>query len=246
VDEFLTDEEQAERAKKWLRGNTVFIVAGVVIGLGSLFGFRQWQDYSQNRASSASVIWEQLRSAVDGKRFNEVSETLELLEKDYASTPYLDQARFALARMYVERNELDGALDQLRLLVRGGGDVQIRRVAEFRMAQLLMYLERYDEALGVLGQADTNAFAGQYHELRGDVMHAQGELDDAQAEYQAALNVGEGASIDRSFVRMKLDDVSGSLASDLATPLDAPADAGLPAQNPPRDTAPDPSAQPAS
>jgi predicted negative regulator of RcsB-dependent stress response len=246
VDEFLTDEEQAERAKKWVRDNTVFVVAGVVIGLGSLFGYQQWESYTQGHAAEASAIWEQLRSAVDGKRYNEVTETLELLESDYASTPYLDQARFALARMYVERNELDAALEQLTLLTRSGGDVQLRRVAEFRMARLLTYLERYDEALDILGQPDTNAFAGQYHELRGDVLYARGELDAARAEYQAALNAGDGASISRTFVQMKLDDVSGSLAFDLATPLDAPAGDSLPVDGPAGDTGIEPVTQPTS
>jgi predicted negative regulator of RcsB-dependent stress response len=250
VDEFLTDEEQAERAKKWLRENTVFVVAGVTIGLGSLFGYQQWQDYSQNQASEASAIWEQLRSAVDGKRFNEVTETLELLEKDFTSTPYLDQARLALARMYVERNEIDVALEQLALLARSGGDVQLRRVAEFRMAQLLNYLERYEEALGVLGQPDTNAFAAQYHELKGDVLFAQGEMEGARVEYKAALNVGDGASMDRTLVQMKLDDVAGLLAGGVTMPLDAPNDAPVdnvvPVEDPATDTGPEPDTQPAS
>lgn len=246
MDEFLTDEEQAERAKKWLRENTVFVVAGVVIGLGSLFGYQQWQEYTLGRAAAASAIWEQLRSAVDGKRYNEVTETLDLLETDFASTPYLDQARFAVARMHVERNEVDAALEQLTLLVGGASDGQLRRVAQFRAAQLLTYLERYDEALEVLGQPDTDAFAGQYHDLRGDVLYAQGELDGARDAYRAALDSGDGVSIDRAFVQMKLDDVAGTLASDVAIQTDATVDDSPPAENAGTESAGEPAAQPAS
>ena len=116
MDEFLTDEQQADRARNWLKTNGVFIAAGVVLGLGGLFGWQQWQSYQERVAGEASVIWEQLRGAVEGERFNEVTETLTLLEKDYARTPYLDQARLLIAKMEIDRNAPDEAIAQLRLL----------------------------------------------------------------------------------------------------------------------------------
>lgn len=217
MDEFLTDDEQAERTKRWLGENSVFIVAGIVIGLGSLFGWQEWQSYKQDKAGEASAIWEQLQSAIEGQRFNEVNETLELLEKDYSTTPYLDQARLALARMHMNRSEPESAIEQLELLSRTATDPQLQRIAELRLAQIMTYLERYDEALGVLGEADSSAFAGLFHDLRGDIYFAQGRLEDARTEYQAALVTAGSSSIDRSFVQMKLDDVAGSLAADTAS-----------------------------
>ena len=44
VDEYLTDEQQAEVVKRWLRQNGLFMVLGVVLGLGGLFGWNSWQD----------------------------------------------------------------------------------------------------------------------------------------------------------------------------------------------------------
>jgi len=151
VDEFLTDEQQADRAKQWLRENGVFIAAGVVLGLGGLFGWQQWQEYKVRLAGEASVVWEQMRSAIDGDRFNEVNETLEILETDYSGTAYLDQARLALARMYMDRNSPDEALQQLQLLAGGGKDSQLRRIAELRMAQIYLYQSEYEAALAILG-----------------------------------------------------------------------------------------------
>ena len=76
MDEFLTDEQQADRAKQWLRENGVFIAAGVVIGLGGLFGWQQWQAYKMRIAGEASVVWEEMRSAIRGERYNEVDDIL--------------------------------------------------------------------------------------------------------------------------------------------------------------------------
>jgi len=212
VDEFLTDEQQADRAKQWLRENGVFIAAGVVLGLGGLFGWQQWQDYKVRLAGEASVVWEQMRAAIDGDRFNEVNQTLELLENDYSGTPYLDQARLALARMYMDRNSPDEALEQLQLLASGGRDAQLRRIAELRMAQIYLYQSEYEAALTILGDEDSPAFAGFYHDLRGDVFFAQGKLELAADEYQLALDYDVSGYIDRSFVQIKLDDVGGSIA----------------------------------
>jgi predicted negative regulator of RcsB-dependent stress response len=213
VDEFLTDDEQAERTKGWLRANSVFIVAGVFIGLGALFGWQQWEDHTLKQSGDASVIWEQLSDAIQGQRFNEVQETIGMLETDYADTPYLDQARLAVARMYMDRNEPEQAIEQLELLARTSGDKQVQRVAELRQAQVLLHLQRYDEALTSLGDADNTAFVGQFYNLRGDVYFAQGRLEDARMQYLAALAATATGAIDRSFVQMKLDDVSATLAN---------------------------------
>jgi len=218
VDEFLSDDEQAERTKNWLRENSVFIVAGVVIGLGSLFGWQQWEDYNLQKSGDASVVWEQLSDAIDGQRFNEVQETVALLEADYADTPYLDQARLALARMHMDRNEPDLAVEQLEMLSRAGGDKQLQRVAELRLAQVLLHMQRYEDALAALGDKDSTAFAGQFHNIRGDVYFAQGRLDDARMEYLTALAATGTGSLDRTYVQMKLDDVSGSLAANERAP----------------------------
>lgn len=212
MDEFLTDDERAEGAKRWLRENGLFMAAGVVLGLGGLFGWQQWEDYRLVRSVEASVVWQQLKLAVDGQRYNEVDEALATLENEYASTPYLDQARLSIARMHMDRNSPDEAIAQLSNVVAGGGDASLRRVAELRVAQIYLYQEKYDEALSILGPDDSSAFAAQFHELRGDIFYVQFRFEDAREEYELALQKDEFATIDRSFVQMKLDDVSGSIA----------------------------------
>ena len=42
MSDHLTDEEQVEKVKAWLKENGTSIVAGVVIGLGGIFGWQFW------------------------------------------------------------------------------------------------------------------------------------------------------------------------------------------------------------
>lgn len=213
MDEFLTDDERAEQAKGWLRENGAFLVAGVVLGLGILFGWQAWENNRLQSSGEAAVVWDQLRAAIEGERFNEAEETLALLESDYAATPYLDQGRFAIARMHMDRNAPEEAITVLQAVAINGNDKELRRIAELRLAQVYLYLERYDDGLAVLGAEDSSAFAGQYHELRGDIYFAQGRPEDARDEYQLALAIDTAGVIDRSYVQMKLDDVAGSIAA---------------------------------
>lgn len=212
MDEFLTDDQQADRARQWIRENGIFIAAGVLLGLGGLFGWQQWNTSQIDQAGQASIVWEQLRSAVAGERYNEVSETLAQLEKEHSSTPYLDQARLTVARMHLDRNETDLAAEQLVSIVKGTKDLNIKRVAQLRLAQVQIAQEKYADALTTLGASDTSSFAGQYHEMRGDIFYFQGDLEAARNEYQAALDAPVAGVIDRSYVQIKLDDVTGTLS----------------------------------
>lgn len=56
-------DPELERAKVWWQEHGLAIVAGIAIGLSAVVGFNYWQNYQQTRAESASVLFEQLRSA---------------------------------------------------------------------------------------------------------------------------------------------------------------------------------------
>jgi len=147
---------------------------------------------------------------------------LALLEKDYPRTPYLDQARLLIAQMEMARNAPDEAIAQLQLLAKSGGDPQLRRVGEFRLAQVLAYQGQYEEALAALGSKDESPFASLYHDQRGDILFSQGQLEDAAAEYELALALDEVGAIDRAYVQIKLDDVRGSIEATVANNPVAP------------------------
>ena len=53
MDEQLTDHQLAEIAKKWIKENGSFVLGGLVLGLGALFGWNQWQDYQDAQAEFA-------------------------------------------------------------------------------------------------------------------------------------------------------------------------------------------------
>ena len=60
MDIYQTEEEQVEALKKWWAENGKSAVFGVVLGLGAIFGWREWQDYETARAMAASELYQEL------------------------------------------------------------------------------------------------------------------------------------------------------------------------------------------
>lgn len=231
-DDFLTDDQQAAQVKGWLRQNGPFLIAGVVLGLGGLFGWNQWQRYQEQRAEAASVLYDQLLQSVRGQQVDAAAGQLKQLESEFASSAYVDQGRLSMAGLYVLRSKPDEAIAQLQLVVDQGEADEIRHVARLRLARLLSSGDRHEDALKALDVSGTGAFTPLFHDVRGDVYYAMGKLPEARSEYEQALN-GESAAtvLDIAYVTAKLDELGGSTA-DLAAPSGLPGVAtdGVPAK----------------
>jgi predicted negative regulator of RcsB-dependent stress response len=230
--DFLTDEQQAEQVKGWLRQNGPFLIAGVVLGLGGLFGWNKWQVYQEQRAEAASVLYDQLLQSVGEQQVDMAAGQLRQLESEFSSSAYVVQARLSMAGLYVLRGKPDEAIAQLRLVVDKAAADEIRNIASLRLARLLSSGDKHEEALKVLNVSGTGAFAPLFHDTRGDVYYAMGKLPEARSEYEQALN-GESAAavLDLNYVTAKLDDLGGKAADLAATTAGAAAAAdGVPAQ----------------
>ena len=109
-----TDDEQVEKLKKWWQENGRSVVAGVIIGVGGLFGYRYWIDYQNDQAEQASQHFDQMVEAMDASQNDKAIGYAENLLADFSSTDYAIMARFALARIYVENGDFDKAGEQLQ------------------------------------------------------------------------------------------------------------------------------------
>jgi predicted negative regulator of RcsB-dependent stress response len=214
VDEQLTDEQQAEVVRKWLRDNGAYLLGGLALGLGGLFGLNQWRGYEASQAEQASALYENVIGALQTDRVDRANEYLMILEETYNGSPYLDQARFLIARSHLDRNEFDVAASYLAQIVAESGSDGMVHIARLRLARVRLHQQQFDEAMEILQAIDSNsAFSARYHEVRGDVYIAMNRLNDARSEYQAAMGDGEQTTIvDRVYVQAKLD----ALGSDTA------------------------------
>jgi predicted negative regulator of RcsB-dependent stress response len=224
VSDYLTDDEQAEAVKRWLRENALALVGGLVLGLGGLFGWNQWQGIQQGQAEQASAIYDRLLVQASLQRIAEAEEALLQLERDFARTGYPDQARLAIAGMHMERNMPAQASAHLEAVLAGRASSSLKHVARLRLARVLLYQEQPEAALALLAVSDTGEFTARYHEVRGDAHAEAGNLEQARREYEQALATDQRGLVDRGYVQAKLADirVAGPDELVLAEPVPLP------------------------
>lgn len=207
--EYLTDEEQVERIKKWWSENGTSVIAGLIIGVGGLSGWRFWVDYKANVAAEASEHFAQMVNALENSNHDNAIEHANMILDGYASTAYADLARLSLAKAYVEEAEFGKAEQQLRFLVDSSSEVPLQMLARKRLAAVLLQQEKHKEALQVLDIKYPPQFAAAFEELKGDILVAQGDKNAAREAYQRA-QIAEPPVPDAQFLQQKLQDMGAS------------------------------------
>jgi predicted negative regulator of RcsB-dependent stress response len=201
---YQTEEEQVEAIKKWWKDNGTSVVAGLVIGLGAVFGWQAWNGYKDRIGSEASVAFYQLLNAVDSRNSELAGKQAELLRKEYGSTSYAVLAAMAQARLKVEEGDTAAALTQLEWALQNTSEQSLKTLIQLNLARLKLSQGDLDGA-GKLAAVETGGFAGEFAELRGDIAVAKKELNAAREAYTQALALNVG---NPDLVQMKLDDLA--------------------------------------
>ena len=213
MDVYSHEKEQIESIKAWWRENRWYIIAGLVISAVVVGGWRYWQEWRQQQAEAASLVYEQLLTSAATADASEVGERVRTLQEEYAATPYAALGTLRLAAVRVEGGDFDGAADALRWVMENADDPELGLVARLRLARVLLQQQDIVGAPRALDVASEGKFAALFEELRGDAFLLTGDRDDARLAYEAALAAMEPGLGDRRLVEMKLEN--------LALPTDA-------------------------
>ena len=243
----LEEQESIEDLKAWwARWGTLVswiavAVAAVIVGVQ---GWRWWQ---ANRAEEASALYFAVASASRGNGdAAKAKDAMATLVDKYASTAYAPRAALLYAKQLWNAGDKAGVKAQLTWVVDHSSDDDLKQVARYRLAEVLLDEKNVDEALRILDAKHSDVYAGLYADLRGDALAAAGRANEARAAYQVALAKLDPKTPYRNFVQVKLDALGGPLPEGAAagTAADAMAKAvSAPAGAPP---APAPTAAPAT
>jgi predicted negative regulator of RcsB-dependent stress response len=206
VDEFLSEAEQWERAKGWVRSYIGWILGGVVVALALLAGWNWWQDRQTRLGLEASAQYEQMTDALQKNDTARAKAIAANLERDHPDSPYVDQAHLFEARLAVEANDLPKADALLKNVVDRTKDDPLALVARLRLARVQLAENKPDEALATLNKP-AGAFEARFHEARGDVYFARNDKAGALKEYLAALAGSDSRSVDTQSLQLKINDL---------------------------------------
>jgi predicted negative regulator of RcsB-dependent stress response len=208
VSEYLSEKEQWEQIRTWVRENGLWVVAGVALAAAGLQGWRWWQGHLDERGTRASAAYTRMIDALEKGDRTQAFVRLGELERDFPSSPYADQGKLLAARVYVEGQELDKAAHELETVMNGSKDHELSLVARMRLARIEIAQGKPDAALTTLNAVEPGAFAARYHEVRGDAYYAKGDKAAALKEYRSAAGnpeLGDAALLDLKIADLAAD-----------------------------------------
>jgi len=184
--DLLSEEEQWERLKAWLRNSGPSVLVLTALILLGWFGWKWWQDRADQQAMAASAVFERFKATLDEGNTKAGFELLETLRSEHPKSAYVSAGDLIAASIYVGNNELDKAIETLQRVATSAKDENLRPIAKLRLARVQAAKGDYDAALATLGTADMGLHEAARLEVRGDVLLAKGDRAAALADYQAA------------------------------------------------------------
>lgn len=180
--------EQSERVRSWLKDNATAIIGGVVIGLGLIFGYQQWQQYKLRQMHMAAELYERIRA--EDATAEAVSAAAAELRDKYPRSGFAVLASLAEASRQAAAGDLEAARGHLAWAVSHADEPAMRVLASLRLARLDLAAGRAEEALKTLDGIRTGGYVAERAELRGDILAALGRRDEARAAYLEAQVAG--------------------------------------------------------
>lgn len=201
---YATDDEQAEAIKQWWRENGRSVVAGLVLGLGGVFGWQSWQQYQARQIIQASNSFAQIATAAEAGQADQVKQLMGYLTKAHPGSIYETLATLQLVRLRVEAGDLADATALLQGALKQDVDDSLKQVIRVRLARLLLSQDQVEAAAAVVEAAPDDAFRAEFNALRGDIALSRNQPEKARAAWRAAIDEGAGNS---ALLRLKLDDL---------------------------------------
>ena len=231
MDDLQSEKEQIEEIRAWWAEYGRYIIAGVVLAVGLLVGYNQYQGNKLEAQVEASELYESLTVHVSDGNLEEAEIVADELTTDYANTTYAAQSKLAMARLYMDKNRDEDAATALRELVAMRGNPELRHVGRLRLARILLYQDKPQEVVDLLAAQENAAFKGLYSEALGDAYAALGQVENAAEAYRLAL-ADTTQTVNRGIVQMKLVDLPESPpAADPAGGEAEPGEAATPAED---------------
>ena len=224
MDDLISEKEQIEQMRAWWSEYGGYVIGGLGLGIALLVGWNYWQNSKLEAELAGSSMYEALTNHVVEGKLDEAEIVAADLAATYANTPYAGQARLAMARLYMDQNRDQDALDTLQELLDSNADEELKGVARARLARILLYQGNAQAVVDLLEGQPSPAFAAIYNDLLGDAYEALGRPDDARTAYQAViLDPLSQATVDQQLVQWKtLDLPDGGDAADDGQPADEP------------------------
>lgn len=211
VDIHASEEEQVAALKKWMGDYGKYIILGLIVGLGGMYGFRAYESHQIAVAQEASGQYEAMRKTAGLGDISLAREQGLALIDSHPDSPYAVHTALVLANLEVDDAKPEAAVERLKWVLSSQADEALKHVARLRLARIQLFsLNQPETAIGTLKVDEEGEFVALYAELRGDIFVEQGDNSAAREAYQVALDSWTSDMGAPLYLKMKLDDLAGA------------------------------------
>jgi predicted negative regulator of RcsB-dependent stress response len=203
------EQERLAELKGWWEDNRWYVIGAIVAAVVAYAGYEGWKTYKQRKADEAAGLYRPVAAAVKENDPKKVAEAAKPLIDRHPGSFYASEAALLLAKNAFEAGNLAEAQKQLEWVLASGVD-ELRGVARLRLAAVMLEQKKYDAALKILDDNKDAAFTALAADMRGDVMLAQGRIDEARAAYKLAIDKAEPRNPVKQIAQTKLDALGGA------------------------------------
>ena len=204
----LDEQEKLGDLKAWWTryGNFALgALALIVILVGGNFA---WKAYTGKQAAEASTLYFALSDAAGKNDAAKVKDANAQLIEKFAGTGYAPRGALLAAKSAFDAGDLAAAKTQLEWVVANSKEDELKAVARLRLAAVLIDQKQFDAALAALDGKTSEAFAGLFLDMKGDIFNLQGRAADAKTAYEAALPKLDSKGSQKQYTQLKLDAVT--------------------------------------
>jgi len=207
----LEEQEKFDALRAWWERYGTLIAIVVFVGVAVVVGWRGWQWYQGHQAAQAMGYFEALETATatqDQDSTARIKAASETLRKEFPSSGYTTRGLLIAAQALEQREDLDGAREQLQWVAQNSNDPALAPLARLRLAGILLEQKQYDQALAQLKDAP-KSFEALFADRRGDIFAAQGDTAQARAAWEAALAELAAQPVGQ-IIQLKIDALGGA------------------------------------
>ena len=203
------EQERIAELRAWWEDNRLYVLAGIVAAIVGFAGWQGWRWWNVRQDEDAAAMYKPVAEAAKANDPKQIALAAQPLIAKHPGSFYASEAGLVAAKAAFDIGKLDEAQKHLEWVVDKGVE-EHRGVARMRLAAVLLEQKKYDDALRVLDANKDAAFVAPAADLRGDVMLAQGRIDEARAAYKLAIEKAEGRTPVKSIAETKLNALGGA------------------------------------